>query len=145
MNFEARKKDLFNSFNATYKAFPASIAGFKEEVEFSNSIILPSSALAKLNHKLGLNKGVPMIFKIMNINSQTHTHCGVLDFTAQDECCYIPLHMFKLLGLEEGMEVKISDTKLQKGKLIRIQPHETAFINLPDPKSILEEALKTIW
>ncbi len=44
--------------------------------------------------------------------------------------------MFTLLGLEEGTEVKISDTKLQKGKLIKIQPHETAFINLPDPKSM---------
>jgi len=39
--------------------------------------------------------------------------------------------MMNLLGLEEGAEVIIRNVNLQKGKFIKFQPHETAFIDIP--------------
>jgi len=34
-----------------------------------------------------------MLFRILNIELNTYTHCGVLDFTAEEGCCYLPLHV----------------------------------------------------
>lgn len=33
-------------------------------------------------------------------------------------------------------------TDVEKGRFVRIQPHETAFIDLPDPRAILEKELR---
>jgi len=44
--------------------------------------------------------------------------------------------MFNRLYLTEGMNVNVRDIKLEKGGLIRIQPHKTAFIKLQNPKTM---------
>ena len=44
--------------------------------------------------------------------------------------------MFNRLYLTEGMSVNIRDVKLEKGSLIQIQPHKTAFIKLQNPKTM---------
>lgn len=46
------------------------------------------------------------------------------------------------LGLSEGDQVSIEYTKLKKGTFVKIQPHETAFIDLPNPRAVLENALR---
>ena len=35
----------------------------------------------------------------------------------------------------------LRNVTLEKGKFLKIQPHETAFVDLPDPKMILEREL----
>jgi hypothetical protein len=35
----------------------------------------------------------PVTFRILNIDLNVYTHCGVLDFTAEEDCCYLPLHV----------------------------------------------------
>lgn len=45
------------------------------------------------------------------------------------------------LFLEEGSEVILRNVNLKKGTFMKIQPHETAFIDLPDPKAILEREM----
>ena len=66
------------------------------------------------------------------------TFCGVLEFSADEGLCYIPIWMMNNLFLEEGSEVCIRNANLKKGTFVAIQPHETAFINLSNPKAILE-------
>jgi ubiquitin fusion degradation protein 1 len=46
------------------------------------------------------------------------------------------------LGLSEGGDVSIESVQLQKGTFVKIQPHETAFIDLPNPRAVLENALR---
>lgn len=51
------------------------------------------------------------------------------------------------LVVEEGGVVQIKTVKLEKGSFIKIQPHETAFIDLPNPRAVylsfrLENALR---
>lgn len=69
------------------------------------------------------------------------THCGVLEFSADEGLCYLPMWMMNQLFLEDGAEVILRNITLPKGKFIAIQPHETDFINLANPKSVLEQEL----
>lgn len=50
--------------------------------------------------------------------------------------------MFNRLYLEEGMMVNLRNIKLEKGKFIKIKPHQTEFVNNPNPRTILENALR---
>lgn len=76
------------------------------------------------------------MFRIMNIELNCYTHCGVLDFTAEEENCYLPMNLFNRLYLAEGMFVNIRNINLDKGKFIKIRPHLTEFIKLPNPKTM---------
>lgn len=132
-------------FIEVYKAFPASVMG-REDIDTSNSIVLPPSALGKLSsmRNFGDNKN-PILFRILNIELNIHTHCGVIEFTAEEGTCYLPLNMFERLCLEEGQTVNIRNMELQKGTFIKIQPHLTEFINNPNPKTILEYNLRNYF
>ena len=78
-------------FFEMYKCYPASFFG-KEEVEKGNmskdySVILPSSAARFL---VNMQSSSPMLFKITNTQLNIHSHCGVLEFTAEEGCCLLP-------------------------------------------------------
>ena len=141
-----RVNPILDIFIEVYRAFPASFLD-REDIEHSNSIILPPSALAKLT---GLQKGFgrqssPVLFRILNIELNISTHCGVLDFTAEEGTCYIPTNMFNRLALVEGQNINLRNINLEKGKYIKIQPHLTAFIQNPNPKTILENNLRNYF
>jgi len=51
------------------------------------SVIMPPSALDILTR---LNINYPMLFKLTNKRSNRQTHCGVLEFIADEEKIYIP-------------------------------------------------------
>ena len=143
MNRFNPKLDIFIE---VYKAFPATFLD-RDDIEQSNSIILPGSALQKLTSlRSGFsNKAEPVLFRILNIELSISTHCGVLDFTAEEGTCYLPTNMFNRLCLVEGQDVNLRNIKLEKGKFIKIQPHLTAFIENPNPKTILENNLRNYF
>lgn len=58
-----------------------------EEITHGGKIIMPPSALEKLAH---LNITYPMLFKLSNTKRETQTHCGVLEFVAEEGRIYIP-------------------------------------------------------
>ena len=132
-------------FIEVYKAFPASIMG-RDDIELSNSIILPQSALGKLSimRNFGDSKN-PILFRILNIELNIYTHCGVVEFTAEEGTCYIPSNMFERLCLMEGQIVNLRNITLNPGSFIKLQPHKTEFINNPNPKTILEYNLRNYF
>jgi ubiquitin fusion degradation protein 1 len=65
----------------------------------------------------------------------------VLEFSADEGLCYLPYWMMNNLFLEEGSEIILRNVNLKKGKMVVLQPHETAFIDLYNPKAILEQEL----
>ena len=69
------------------------------------------------------------------------SYCGVLEFSADEGTCILPIWLMNNLYLEEGAEIILRNVNLQKGNFMKIQPHQTAFIDLPDPKAILEQQL----
>ena len=140
-----RQVDIRNLFIEVYKAFPASIM-CREDIELSNSIILPPEALATLSlmRNFGDSKN-PILFRILNIELNIYTHCGVAEFTADKGTCYIPSNMFDRLCLQEGQQVNVRALPLKSGTFIKLQPHTTEFINNKNPKTILEYNLRNYF
>ena len=137
-----RRNPTLDIFIEVYKAYPANYF-FRDEIETTNSIILPPTALQKLTSmQKGFTRTSPVLFRILNIELNMYTHCGVYDFTAEDDTCIIPTNMFNRLGLEIGKMVNLKNITLEKGTLIKIQPHKTEFIKTPNPIVILENKLR---
>ena len=140
-----RRLNINEIFIEVYKAFPASIMG-REDIDLSNSIILPASALGVLSSMRNFKDSKnPILFRILNIELNMATHCGVAEFTAQEGTCYLPSNMFERLCLMEGQQVNIRNVDLKEGKFIKLQPHLTEFINNPNPKTILEYNLRNYF
>jgi ubiquitin fusion degradation protein 1 len=87
----------------------------------------------------------PILFRILNIQLSIYTHCGVFDFTAEEGTCYLPANMFDRLCLEEGSKVNLRALALNPGTFIKIQPQKTEFINIPEPKKVLEFNLRNYF
>ena len=124
-------------FIRSFKVYSPAFIG-KPEVNKGNKIILPSSALNELAR---LRISYPMTFMISNPQISKKSYCGVLEFSAEEGMCHLPVWLMHNLFLEEGSEVILRNVNLNKGNFMKIQPHETAFIDLPDPKAILEREL----
>lgn len=132
------------------RVYPASFA-FREDIEMGDKILLPASALNELAQFMGRSNKDPMIFCLTNMNlmSPKRTYCGVLEFVAEEGLCYIPNWMFKMLNfVEEGSPAQISmvtDMKKKNVKtayFIKLRPHKTKFIELDNPKAVLEYQLR---
>jgi len=136
-----RRKDynsLPPSYSFTLKSFPALYYG-KEDLESGNKVLLPSNILNKLST---YQLPQPLIFSIQNTITGNSTNVGVLEFTSESDEVILPNWLFMQLGLDLGVEVNLQPLlKVQKGEFMKLQPHETEFIKLPDPKAILEKNL----
>ena len=145
MSNRRRQIDVNNIFIEVYRAFPANIMG-RDEIDPTNSVILPPSALKRLSlmKNFGDTKN-PILFRILNIQLSIYTHCGVFDFTAEEGTCYLPVNMFDRLCLEEGAKVNLRALALNPGSFIKIQPQKTEFINIPEPKKVLEFNLRNYF
>lgn len=59
-------------------------------------VIMPPSAL---EHLTRLNINYPMLFKLVNKKTNRVTHCGVLEFVADEGKVYLPLWVGVKLAL----------------------------------------------
>ncbi|KAL8096692.1 uncharacterized protein LOC141692183 [Apium graveolens] len=124
----------------SYHCYPFSHIN-KSHCEDGNKIIMPASALDRLMSVESVK--YPMTFKIMNTFLDKSSHCGVLEFSADEGYVYLPNWMMDSLLLEQGQVVDLEYIGLSKGKSLKIQPHSTKFImNLSDPKEVMEKILK---
>jgi ubiquitin fusion degradation protein 1 len=101
---------------------------------------MPPSALARLTH---LNLSSPWMFHLRNpLNSAASTHAGVLEFIADEGIVYLPHWMMRTLKLSEGDRLRVTGTQLPKGRFVKLQAQETSFLEVSDPKAVLEQALR---
>jgi ubiquitin fusion degradation protein 1 len=107
------------------------------DLDFMGKIILPPSALAKLS---SLNIEYPMLFEIEHEGNKSNA--GVLEFIAEEGRVYAPLWMMKHLQVDDGEIIKIKSVNLQKGTFLKIQPQSVDFLDISDPKAVLENALR---
>jgi len=82
-----------NVFLHQYRVYSPVFIG-KPEVNRGNKIILPTSALHELAR---LKITYPMTFMISNPQMGTKTYCGVLEFSAEEGMCHIPVWMMNNL------------------------------------------------
>lgn len=138
--FKDEYKDYYNvdTFEQQFCCFPLSHID-KSHLEDGNRIIMPLSAFDKL---VLLKIEYPMVFEIINPECEQASHCGVLEFSADEGFVFLPTWMMKNLQLYEGQLVTLKSTTLRKGTYLKIQPHSMKFFGLPNPKALLEETLR---
>ena len=127
-----------HSFLQHYRCFPVSFIE-KSAAEQGDKIFLPPSALNRLAQ---LHIEYPMLFRAENKRTGKHTHCGVLEFIADEGSVYIPYWMMRMLGLSEGDVLTLSNVSLPKGTYVKLQPHSKDFLDISNPRAVLETTLR---
>ncbi|XP_077232752.1 uncharacterized protein LOC143870938 [Tasmannia lanceolata] len=126
------------SFEQTYRCYPASFIE-KPQLETGDKIIMPPSALDRL---ASLHIDYPMLFELRNPATERVSHCGVLEFIADEGMIYLPYWMMQNMLLQEGDIVHVKNATLLKGTYVKLQPHTTDFLDISNPKAILETTLR---
>lgn len=111
----------------------------RESLNHGGKMFLPASALQKLTM---LHITYPMLFEISNGSQQLSTHAGVLEFTAEEGRAYLPFWLMETLHLEPGDLLQCKSTDLPLGTFIKLQPQNTNFLEISDPKAVLETAFR---
>ena len=70
------------------------------------------------------------------------THSGVLEFTAEEGSCYIPFWMMQNLLIEEGTVITVTNISLPKATFVKLQPQHQDFLEISNPRAVLEHALR---
>ncbi|KAI5479594.1 ubiquitin fusion degradation protein 1 [Pseudohyphozyma bogoriensis] len=137
------------AFRKSYKAYSTAIlevqqgrsyGGGRSNLMYGGKIVMPPSALHELTQ---MDIELPITFEISNpIDENLNTHVGVLEFIADEGTVNLPQWVMDQLRLNEGDPIRIVGARFPKGKLIKIQPQSPDFIEISDPKSVLEQALR---
>lgn len=129
-------------FDEIYRAYSVAMyAGRdKQRDNYGGKVILPTSAMHKLTAYMSENPIVTLA--IQSAKTGKRTHAGVLEFTAEEGRMYVPHWMLATLGVEEGELLKVSLAVVAKGKFIKIQAQSTEFLEITDPKAVLENAFR---
>ncbi|KAG8381854.1 hypothetical protein BUALT_Bualt05G0016000 [Buddleja alternifolia] len=101
---------------------------------------MPPSSLSQV---VELRLKYPLLFQIESYNDEIVSHCGVLEFEAEEGSIYLPEWMMKNLKLQEGDLAIILIAAMLKGGYIKLQPHKTSFIEVSDPRAVLEKTLRS--
>mmetsp|Transcript_42296 Transcript_42296/g.76684 ORF Transcript_42296/g.76684 Transcript_42296/m.76684 type:complete len:406 (+) Transcript_42296:137-1354(+) len=125
-------------FSCQLRCYPAAFAD-KEEMEVSNRLIMPPSALAQLSK---LEVPSPMVFSVSDLDGRHKTHAGVLEFNAPEDQCYMPMWMLRQLRAEEGDILQISLVTLPKATFVRFRPASIALLRVFNPRALLENGLR---
>ncbi|OTA65231.1 UFD1-domain-containing protein [Hypoxylon sp. EC38] len=128
-------------FDEYFRCYPIIMAPGAErpELNYGSKIILPPSALQKISQ---LHVQWPLMLELVNGEKERHTHAGVLEFVAEEGRAYIPQWMMQTLLLDVGDMIQIKSTSLPLAKLVKLQPQSTNFLEISDPKAVLEKAFR---
>ena len=83
-----------------------------------------------------------MLFQLQSPEKGTLTHCGVLEFTAEEGSIYIPFWMMQNLLITEGSLITVTNVSLPKATFVKLQPQHVDFLEISNPRAVLEHALR---
>lgn len=138
-----------SAFRRQYRAYSTAIlevqqgrsyGGGRSNLMFGGKIVMPPSALEEITQ---LDIDLPLDFELTNpLNPELNTHAGVLEFIADEGCVNLPQWMMDQLRLNEGDPIRIVGGRYPKGKMIKIQPQSVDFLEVSDPKALLEGVMR---
>jgi ubiquitin fusion degradation protein 1 len=102
-------------------------------LEEGGKIIMPPSALSELTKQ---HIQYPMLFKLSSQRTSKITHCGVLEFVAEEGKVYLPHWMMINIGLKEGDFVWVENVTLSLATFAKFQPQNVDFLDITDPKAV---------
>uniref|UniRef100_A0A0E0QT63 Uncharacterized protein n=1 Tax=Oryza rufipogon TaxID=4529 RepID=A0A0E0QT63_ORYRU len=129
-------------FEQTYRCYSAA-AFNKPQLEGGDKVIMPASALHRL---ASLHIDYPMLFELSHHgDAAAHrvTHCGVLEFVADEGTVIMPRWMMRGMRLDDGGLVVVRSASLPKGSYAKLQPHTGDFLDTANPKAVLEKTLRS--
>ncbi|KAI1388357.1 UFD1-domain-containing protein [Hypoxylon trugodes] len=128
-------------FDEYFRCYPIIMAPGAErpELNYGSKIFLPPSALQKISQ---LHVQWPLMMELVNGEKERQTHAGVLEFVAEEGRAYIPQWMMQTLQLDVGDMIQIKSTSLELAKMVKLQPQSTNFLDISDPKAVLEKAFR---
>ncbi|KAI6089039.1 UFD1-domain-containing protein [Hypoxylon rubiginosum] len=128
-------------FDEYFRCYPLIMAPGSErpELNYGSKIFLPPSALQKISQ---LHVQWPLMMELINGEKGTQTHAGVLEFVAEEGRAYIPQWMMQTLQLDVGDMIQIKSTSLELAKMVKLQPQSTNFLDISDPKAVLENTFR---
>jgi len=125
-------------FEEQYHCYSVAYAD-KSHLEKGDKILLPPSAFDTLAR---LQVDYPMLFRLSSSTDNRMTHSGVLEFTAEEGTCYIPFWMMQNLLIEEGSVITVTNVSLPKASFVKLQPQSVDFLEISNPRAVLEHALR---
>src|SRR5271170_4484981 len=128
-------------FDEYYRCYPVAMMSGpdREYVNHGGKVFLPPSALDKLTR---LHIAYPMVFELINGKAELKTHSGVLEFVAEEGRIYLPQWLMMTLKLEPGDLLQVKSTDLPPGRFIKLQPQSPSFLDISDPRAVLENAFR---
>ncbi|KAI0378356.1 UFD1-domain-containing protein [Hypomontagnella monticulosa] len=128
-------------FDEYFRCYPIVMAPTAErpELNHGSKIFLPPSALQKISQ---LHVQWPLMLEMVNGEKERQTHAGVLEFVAEEGRAYIPQWMMQVLQLDVGDMIQIKSTSLELAKMVKLQPQSTKFLDISDPKAVLEKVFR---
>ncbi|KAI9123811.1 hypothetical protein K1719_005111 [Acacia pycnantha] len=125
-------------FEQSYRCYSAAFID-KPQIESGDKIIMPPSALHRL---ASLHMNYPLLFELRNDAADRVSHCGVLEFIAEEGMIYMPYWMMQNMLLQEGDIVRVKNAALPEGTYLKLQPHTQDFLDISNPKAMLETTLR---
>ncbi|KAG5979202.1 hypothetical protein E4U55_005448 [Claviceps digitariae] len=140
-NMARGRRPIVQRFDEYYRCYPVVMAPGSErpELNYGSKIILPPSALDKVSK---LHVQWPLLMEMINGEKGRHSHAGVLEFIAEEGRAYIPQWMMETLGMDVGDMIQIRTTSLELAKMVKLQPQSVNFLDISDPKAVLERAFR---
>ncbi|KAJ2449422.1 ubiquitin fusion degradation protein [Coemansia sp. RSA 2336] len=144
-SFHMRYSGRQRQFRRFYSAYPIAAYehGNKMDANYGGKIFMPPSSLDEISQ---LEVVYPLLFKLQNDDDEQdrkpRTHCGVLEFTAEEGRVYLPQWMMDTLHLSPGSAVEVINVALLHGSLVKLQPQSVDFLDISDHRAVLENALR---
>jgi len=125
-------------FETQYAVYSMAMSG-REGLEEGDKILMPMSAFEKLSR---MEVDYPMLFELNNEQLGKKTHCGVLEFTAEEGRIYLPFWMMQNLFVEQGTLVKLKNITLKKANFVKFRAQSVDFLDITDHRAVMEVSLR---
>lgn len=102
-------------------------------------MVLPPSILENLS---SYDVSWPLMFELTCKTSSRKTHCGVIEFTSDEGCAFIPQWIMEKLLMGQGEKILFRYLPLEKGSYVKLQPQTDDFLEISNPKAVLESKLR---
>lgn len=127
-----------SNFDCYFLCYSSAMAG-RTGLDEGDKILLPPSALDTLAR---MNVEYPMLFEITNEVIGKKSHCGVLEFSAEEGRCYMPHWMLQNLLVEEGSLLRVKNISLSKCTFVKFRAQSVDFLEISNHRAVLEVTLR---